>query len=178
MARLVIAAATSRNGRRGESLRDAVLVAACVLAGLFPSSGTAAPNVQITGLSDVSFGILANLNADLNSAQSVCVFSNTKTNGYNVMASGTGTGGAFTLASGSRALAYEVQWSGSAGQTSGVQLSPNAALTGLTSTATQQTCNKGPATTASFIVLVRSANLSTATAGTYTGTLTLTISPE
>jgi hypothetical protein len=59
-----------------------------------------------------------------------------------------------------------------------VQLSPNVPLTGQTSTATQQTCNSGPATSASLIVVLRSTALSSATAGTYNGAVTLLVGPE
>jgi hypothetical protein len=95
-----------------------------------------------------------------------------------VTATGTGPGGAFQLSSGALALPFEVQWSSSSGQSSGVQLSPNVPLTGQTSTATQQTCNSGPATSASLIVVLRSTALSSATAGTYNGAVTLLVGPE
>jgi hypothetical protein len=111
-------------------------------------------------------------------SESICLFADTATNGYNVTAAGTGPGGAFQLASGTSSMAFEVQWSSSAGQASGVQLTPNVPLTGQVSGATQQTCGNGPATTASLIVLLRSTALSSAAAGTYSGTLTLVVGPE
>jgi hypothetical protein len=140
--------------------------------------GLAASNVRITGLSDAAFGTITNLGTDSIKAQNICVFSNTATSGYHVTANGSGTSGAFTLASGANTLAYQVQWSASSGQTTGTQLSPNVALTGLTSVATQQACNSGPASSASLIVILRSTALLSATAGTYNGTLTLVIGPE
>ena len=75
-------------------------------------------------------------------------------------------------------MAYDVQWSGSPGQSSGAQLTPNVPLTGQVSTASQQTCNNGPVSSASLIVILRSAALSSATAGTYNGTLTLLVGAE
>jgi hypothetical protein len=138
----------------------------------------AAPQAQISGLTDLSFGTVASFASDAVRSESICVFSNTKNNAYSVTASGTGTGGAFTLSSGTSLLAYDVQWNGQSGQTSGTQLSPNVALTGLTSSATQAICNKGPASSASLIVILRSAALSSARAGTYNGTLTLLITPQ
>jgi len=134
--------------------------------------------VRITGLTDVAFGSIANLGVDAVRSESVCVYSSSATSGYNVTATGTGPGGAFELSSGSVALPFEVQWSGSAGQSSGVQLSPNVPLTGQVSTATQQTCNSGPATSASLIVVLRSTALSSATAGAYNGAITLLVGPE
>jgi hypothetical protein len=143
-----------------------------------PARAAANDKVRITGLSDVAFGTLANFGVDAVRTQSVCLFSNSVTNGYHVTATGTGPAGAFQASAGTLALPFEIQWSSSAGQSSGVQLNPNVPLTGQISTATQQTCNSGPATSASLIVVLRSATLSTATAGTYNGSITLLIGPE
>ena len=146
---------------------------------LCAAQGHAASNkVRISNISDVAFGTLANLSADSVQSQSLCVYADTATNGYNVRASGSGPGGAFTLASGSDALPFEVQWSSSAGQSSGTQLSANVALSGQVSSASQQTCNTGPSSTASLIVVLRSGALSSAPAGSYNGSLTLLIGPE
>ncbi|MEO6359596.1 MAG: hypothetical protein ABIO43_03350 [Sphingomicrobium sp.] len=137
-----------------------------------------AQKVRIDGLVDVNFGTIANLTADSWQSQSICVFSQTANGGYNIRAFGSGTGGSFTLASGGNTLAYEVQWSATSGQTTGTILTANTALTGLTSAATQQVCNAGPPTTASLIVVLRAAALTSAIAGAYSGTLTLVVAPE
>jgi hypothetical protein len=151
----------------------------CAMGALCASPVLAASNnVRITKLGDVTFGTIANFSTDAVDSQSVCVYANTTTNGYNVRASGSGSGGAFTLASGGNSLAYDVQWSSAAGQSSGAQLSPNVALTGQISTAMQQTCNSGPTSTASLIVVLRSSAISSAAAGFYNGALTLVIGPE
>jgi hypothetical protein len=134
--------------------------------------------VRITSLSDVAFGTVANLGVDSVRSENVCVYADTATSGYNVTAAGTGPGGAFQLSSGASAMAFEVQWSSSSGQGSGTQLSPNVPLTGQVSTASHQTCSTGPATSASLIILLRSAALSSAKAGSYNGTLTLVVGPE
>ena len=135
-------------------------------------------NVRVTQLSDVAFGALANLGVDAVRTQSVCVFAHTANGGYRVTATGSAPNGAFALSSGATLLDYEVQWSPSAGQSTGSQLSPNAPLTGLISSATHQSCNNGPASTASLILVLRSAALSSASAGSYSGTLTLLVGPE
>jgi len=147
---------------------------------LLPCQPTVAASnkVRLTNLTDVAFGTLSNFGSDAVQSQSVCLFADTTTNGYNIVASGSGAAGAFQLASGLDTLAYEVQWSSSAGQTSGVQLAPSVPLTGQSSTATQQACSNGPANTASLIVIVRSTALSSAAAGSYSGTLTLVVGPE
>ena len=141
-------------------------------------AAAASNKVRLTNLTDVTFGTIANFGSDAVQSQSVCLFADTNTNRYNVSASGSGPGGDFQLSSGPDSLAYEVQWSSSAGQGAGAQLTPSVPLTGQSSTAVQQTCNSGPATTASLILIVRSTALSSATAGSYTGTLTLVVGPE
>jgi hypothetical protein len=143
------------------------------------SISASVPNrVQLTGLSDVSFTNQDPSTAASN-AQNVCVWSNTSTRGYNVTATGSGAGNAFALANGAQSVSYNVEWSGTSGQASGSSLSSGTALTGLTSTATAAGCTSGPATTASLIVKIPSANLQTMQAAlSYTGTLTLVVAPE
>lgn len=134
--------------------------------------------VQLSGLSDVSFTNQDPSTAASN-AQNVCVWSNTSTRGYNVTATGSGTGNAFTLANGAQTVAYNVQWAGSTGQSTGTALASGTALTGLTSTATNAGCTAGPATTASLIVSIPAANLQSMQSSlSYTGTLTLVVAPE
>lgn len=152
-------------------MRLAALLAAAATLWASPAP---AQRVQISELSDVSFGLLTNLNVDAVRNQNICVYS--QSNGYNVRAFGDGNGGAFTLSDGANTLAYEVQWNSSAGQTVGTTLAPNAALTGQLSSAQQRSCNQGPS--ASLIIVLRSAALSSATAGSYSGTLTLVVAPE
>lgn len=155
---------------------------ACAAAGLLLFGGTAASaasnKVRMTNLSDVAFGTIANLNVDAVRNESLCLYADTSSLGYNITATGTGAGGAFQLSSGAGSMAYDVEWSSAAGQSSGTQLTPNVPLTGQTSSATHQTCNNGPAATASLILVVRSTALSSAAAGTYGGSLTLLVGPE
>lgn len=147
-----------------------------IVLALSPFSAAAQEQARITGLSDVSFGTIANFTSDQSIAQNVCIYSSTDR--YSVTARGSGTGNAFTLASGSNRLAYEVQWASTSGQTSGTALSPNVALTGQTSfTFLGTTCFFGIFRTASLITILRASTLSTATAGSYSGTLTLVIAP-
>ena len=135
--------------------------------------------VRISGLADVD---LTNVDpsVDASVAQDICVWSNTVTRGYQVTASGSGTGNAFTLANGALPeVPYTVEWSGSTGQTSGTPLATGTALTGQTSTATNSNCASGPAASASLIVKVGSTDLQAMPAATtYTGTLTLVVAPE
>jgi hypothetical protein len=72
-----------------------------------------------------------------------------------------------------------VQWSGSSGQTSGSALTSGTASTGFVSTATNQTCASGPTSSASLIVNIATTDLGAMQAATsYTGTLTLLVTPQ
>ena len=145
------------------------------LAGGAPAQ--AADNVRLTGLADVAFGTIT-ATGDQTMSQSVCAFTSAKSEGYGLTATGSGSGGAFTLSSGAAQLPYEVMWSDSSGQTTGTVLAPGTYASGFTSTTKRQICDKPPPATASLIVVIRAANLGVATAGSYTGTLQLTIAPE
>lgn len=143
------------------------------------SIGASVPNrVQLTGLTDVSFANQDPANP-ASKAQNLCVWSNTATKGYNVTATGSGAGNAFTLVNGALNVPYTVEWAATSGQPTGTALSAGAALTGLLSTATNATCSAGAGNTASLIVNISAANLqSMQAATTYTGTLTLVVAPE
>jgi hypothetical protein len=137
-----------------------------------------AQQVQISKLTDVAFGTIANFTTDQTNSQSVCAYSSATGGRYSVTASGSGSGGAFTLASGGSQLAYEVQWAATANQTTGVALTPGVALTGQTGNGLTATCFFGFVPTASLITILRASALSAASAGTYSGTLSLLIAPN
>ena len=137
-----------------------------------------ADKVRITSLSDVNFGMIANPQVEARRSQNMCVYSNGTGMTYSVSASGTGNGASFVLTSGANSLPFQVEWSDSTGQSSGVSLSPATPLTGQRSSATQQFCNSGPATSASMIIVLRPSDLTQAREGNYAGTLNLLISAE
>ena len=169
----------AKTSGRGRAWRCAAASVLAIAAMATPAQLAAqSQNVRVTKLADVTFGGLTNLGVDASSSQDICVYANTNGNRYRVTATGSGPAGSFALNSGANLLPYEVQWNTAPGQSSGLQLSANSAQTGLTSTATQQTCNSGPLTSASLILLLRSTALSSAMAGTYSGTLTLMIGAD
>lgn len=134
--------------------------------------------VRISGLTDVNL-LNQDPTIDAVSSQDVCVWSNTATRGYSITATGSGSGSAFTLAGSSSSVPYSVEWADSTAQTTGTSLTTGAAVTGFTSSATQQVCSAGPSASASLIIKIASADLSTMQAAqTYTGTLTLLVTPE
>lgn len=137
-----------------------------------------AQKVRISDLADVSFGVISNLQADARRSQNICVFSQSTGGRYSITATGSGSGSSFALINGSSSLAYEVEWSDQSGQTSGTSLVSAVAATGRVSAATQQTCNSGPASSASLIVILRSSSLTQAREGNYSGSLTLLVAAE
>jgi len=160
--------------------QPALVVAALVVAALVVAAPCQAASVQISGLTDVAFTSLNPL-VDATKAQNLCVFSSTTLRGYNVTARGSGAASAFTLTAGGSipTLPYTVQWSQSSGSSSGTALAVGTPLTGQRSTATNTTCHSGPSTSASLILILRTADLQAALAGvSYAGTLSLTIAPE
>lgn len=156
------------------------LLAASVLP--FAGAANASDTVRISSLSDASFGTITNFASDAVRSQSICVYAKSPpANNYSIIASGSGAGGAFLLSSGSATLPYEVQWSDLPNQTGGTQLLANRTLAGQQSASgagSADDCSKGPATTASLVVILRSSALASATSGTYAGTLTLLVAPE
>jgi hypothetical protein len=165
---------------RGSPLIAAAVVAALAVAAA-PTQALAQAQSRVTGLTDVSYGTL-NSFTDQTNSQNVCVHSAFYIFGfpirrdYTVRATGNGTGGAFTLASGSRTLPYQVRWADAANQTTGTQLTAGVNATGFGNASNNQTCTGGE--NASLIVTITGASLTTATAGSYTGVLSITIVPE
>lgn len=141
-------------------------------------SASVANRARITGLSDVAF-VNQDPSTAASSAQNVCAWSNTSTRAYTITATGSGTGSAFTLANGAATVPYSVEWNASSGQTTGSALNTGTASGSLVSAATHQSCTSGPSSSASLIVRIAAADLSTMPAATaYTGTLTLLVTPQ
>jgi hypothetical protein len=162
--------------KRGVSLADLRLLGAAAL--LATASGAAAQQARITALTDVSFGTISNFTTDLTLTQNVCVYSTATSGRYRVTATGSGTSSAFTLASGTNRLAYEVQWADAINQTTGDALTAGVALTQQNTSATSSNCAAAPTRTATLITILRTSAIGAAKAGTYTGTLTLLIAPN
>jgi hypothetical protein len=140
-------------------------------------SATVPNRARITGLTDVTI-----TNQDPNTAvsrtQNVCVWSNTATKGYSISATGSGASSAFTLgATGGLTVPYSVSWAGSVDQTSGTALTSGTGSS-FTSAATQQICSVGTRS-ATLLVEMTTDDLGGMQSQTsYTGTLTLMVTPE
>jgi hypothetical protein len=157
------------------SKRGAVLFA---IAALGIQSPCAAATSNVT-FAPAAFGTISSLSGDLFNRQSVCAFGSLLTQGYSVLATGSGIGGAFTVANGSQTIPYEVQWAQSAGATSGTNVVANTSLPNQAESniLAGLGCILG-LQTATSIVVVRSASLQQAVAGTYTGTLTIILTTQ
>ena len=167
--------AAGGNGFRPAHARRAAYagLTALALVGAMPADAA----VLVNQLSDVTFGTISNVVADATQAESVCADTGILGGLYGVTATGSGSGGAFTLSTGGGAtLAYQVQWAATSGQTSGTQLTSGTALTG--QRASLLDCTLGLQTDASLIVILRAAALGGATAGSYTGTLQIMLAPN
>lgn len=150
----------------------------CAIASLlYAATPASAQTVQIGSLTDLSFGTISSVATSQTVSETLCVYSSV-TN-YTVRATGSGTGGAFTLANGGAQMPYMVQWASSGSQTSGTQLTAGAGVR-FTPSVLNLLCSLGSllAGSASLIVTLPPASLSAAQAGTYTGTLTLLVSPN
>jgi tetrahydromethanopterin S-methyltransferase subunit D len=83
------------------------------------------------------------------------------------------------LANGPLTVPYSVQWSQTSGQSTGTALTAGTALTGLATTAANPTCSTSPSTTSSLVVTISAPSLqSMVSATTYTGSLTLLVTPQ
>jgi hypothetical protein len=158
-----------------QSLALALAVAgACATA-----SPARAQQVRVAGLEDINFGMIPAA-VDRTSSQDVAVCSyrnKPQTLNYSVTAIGSGSGGAFQLASGPATLPFDVQWADAPGQTGGTMLQAGVAATGFGNGANGFDCPALP-DTASLTVTIRAADLASAAGGTYSGTLQITIVPE
>jgi hypothetical protein len=136
---------------------------------------------QLTGLSDVTFTSVAP-EVDAVNSQNVCAWTNALSRGYTVLAAGSGAASAFTLTTtdgSNKTVAYTVGWAGTSGAGSTTTLSANATSGTFTTAALTPTCTTlGATSSATLQIAIPSANLLTmAGSKTYTGSLTLTISP-
>jgi hypothetical protein len=157
-------------------LRTRLTILAVLAAVCHQPIAAQAMKAEISGLSDVNFGQVSNFQTDLRQAQSVCVAANSNNLRYSVQASGSGAGGGFALSNGAYELPFSVEWSPSPGQNSGIALSASSPLTAQTTNERGPRCKDGP--TASLVVVLRASETSRAQQGSYSGALTLLISPE
>ena len=131
------------------------------------------PLVQISRIDDIPLGAYTG-GGDMTGADNLCVYTNN--GGYDITASGSGTGGAFELAQGLNTIPYTVEWATSAGAGSGTGLTSGTPLAGLGGTFSTPDC--GATDNAQVIVTVSNTDLGAAPTGPYSGVLTLMVAPQ
>lgn len=130
----------------------------------------------INNLTDMAFTSL-NPVAALSNKENVCVFANSILGGtYSITATGNGTGGAFTVSNGVSTVPYTVNWANTSGASSGTALTSGVALNGQTTGLITSICLLG-ITDATLFVSFSLAALQSARSGSFTGVLTLLITP-
>lgn len=129
--------------------------------------------VRISNMNDFNFGTWSGTgNLILN--DSVCVHDSTGNSNYGITATGSGAANAFTLSTGAFTLPYSVSYQGSVGAmtalTSGVKIRFNAAY--------RPSSNCAGGTNGTLRITLTQANLLAANSGTYSGILTILVTPN
>jgi hypothetical protein len=130
-------------------------------------------------LGGVAFGQVASITGDAINRQNTCSYGGLTPVIYSVTGTGSGPGSAFSMTNGTSILPYEVQWAQSANAASGSSLTAGRALLNQSNASllSSLTCGLG-LQNATLIVIVRAVSLQQATAGIYSGTLSLLLSVQ
>lgn len=148
------------------------------------SSGSAqvsssVPNkIRISGLTDLALGEWSGSGGQSGTISDICVWSSTR--GYNLTATGSLTGGAFGLVhstDSSYEVPFAVTWDDGDGDAVDA-LTAGTNVAGLTADSKTNQCNNPSDVTASLGVAITEANLEAVIAGSYAGTINLTVAPE
>ena len=152
--------------------RGALIAAVMILAAI-PATAKAADEIIIDGLDDIVLGTWPGA-GDLQGFSQHCVGTNAGGRRFGIVVTGSGAGGSFVLSNGVSALPFTVQYRdrrGTATVTPGVTLG-NRRGQGLNQ------CRNIRRERMRISVRILSSDLSNATAGSYSGRLTLTVTPE
>jgi hypothetical protein len=131
------------------------------------------PLVQISALDDIALGTYTG-GGDITVGDDLCVYSNN--GGYDITATGNGTGQPFELIGTTENIPYTVEWATTAGAGTGTALTAGVALPDQGGTFTTPDCGGTP--NAQVIVTVADADLASAPSDSYTGVLTLLVAPQ
>jgi hypothetical protein len=142
-----------------------------ILAPIYGVKSVSAADVQISGLVDFNFGTWSS--GILNLENDLCVYKSADGSDYRVTATGSGSGGAYQITSGSNHISYTVAWA-----------RKNNAFTTLSSGAAsnfdganQSNTDCSGVMTATLRIQFPEANLQAAVPGNYSGDLTILIEP-
>jgi hypothetical protein len=151
-------------------------------AGTVTINATITPEVNITDLNDFTFTATAlrtalNTGADATQFDGVCVWSNNPGGSYFITATGNGSGNAFRLTDGTRTLTYTVQWADNSVGTNMTALTSGVKSSAFSSPAGAPDCSGSPRQSLR-ITIANAAIAGMEASTTYTGVLTLLVSPN
>ena len=136
--------------------------------------------VKISGLDNLIRTAWEDGNGDVVLEDDLCVYSTRVGGAYKITANGSGAASAFEIASGANILPYALKWNaGGLGAlaTPTISLSPNT-LSAAFANASTTSPNCASGETARLQVSIGAAAMAAAVDGTYTGVLTLIVSPS
>jgi hypothetical protein len=144
---------------------------------ILASQNLYAQTVRITDLVDFNGGTWAGESGQINLEDNICIYSSTGS--YTITASGSGAANRFRVENGGEFLNYTVRWNDEPSTTTG-QIQLTKTVTSATQTTTETVsddCSAGASPTAYIQVRFGNGQLRGNIPGTYTGTLTLLVSP-
>lgn len=132
--------------------------------------------VRISDVGDLAFGSYGG-SGDVNGNDDLCIYRNNPAATYFVTASGDGAASAFSMTDGTNTIAYNVYFNDASGTTGEALLTTNSKST-QQSGANTSALDCGGSNNANFHVEILEANLMSAAAGSYNGTLTMVAEPN
>lgn len=153
------------------------LVGALCVAALVPLAVAHSAEVQIAGLSDLNLGRW-NGTADLMGTVTHCVRSTAPGARFAIAISGDGPAGGFLLSGGAGAIPYRVAYNDGRGWIDAAPGTPIASQRGYANAIQFNRCLSGASQRQSLRVQVLGSDLGAALSGSYSGTVSLLITPE
>ena len=136
-----------------------------------------AQTVNISGLSTLNLPSFSG-SGNSSTEDDVCVY-NSNNADYSISASGSGTGGAFTLASGGSTVAYHPFFRDTVGSGSFVELqNVNQNYDFTDASTTSLTCADSGGVNATVRIVANEADMLNANSGSYSGSVTLVVAPR
>jgi hypothetical protein len=132
--------------------------------------------VRITGIDGIDFGLYDG-SGNIAENDDVCIWTNDSGAKYKVTASGDGAAHAFNVRSGGNILPYTVRWNDTPGISGNVALTKDV-LSGVFNNANTSSSTCGGTMNANYEIRIDGDDLLAVRPGTYTGVLTLVITPS
>ena len=137
-------------------------------------------SAHISDVEDANFGVWSG-SGNLVNNDDICVYADSAGGTYNVTITGDGPSNSFQINDGEgHYMNYDVRWNDEAGtNTNGNNLTPGVILTGQTgANTTSINCNNGANLNSRMRIRILEADLMTAFATTYSGTVTIIVAAE